>query len=136
MPLASTSLAIPGVPPGTYFLRVRARNIAGTSAPSNEATVVVTAEPPGPPVNLTGSAVGSSVTLQWQPPASGGTPTGYTLIAGTAPGLANVAVLPLGPATGISANGVPGGTYHLRVIATNAAGQSAPSNEIVLVVSP
>lgn len=136
VPVTATSLAVSGVPPGTYFVRMRAVNSAGTSAPSNEVTVVVAVQPPpGPPANLMGSAVGSNVTLQWQAPTSGGTPTGYTLIAGSAPGLADVIVLPLGSAMGISATNVPAGTYHVRVIATNAAGQSAPSNEVVLVVS-
>lgn len=37
----ATQVAIPGVPPGVYFVRVRARNDLGTSAPSAEVRVVV-----------------------------------------------------------------------------------------------
>jgi len=37
----ATTLAAPGVAAGTYFLRIRARNACGTSAPSNEAVAVV-----------------------------------------------------------------------------------------------
>jgi hypothetical protein len=36
-----TSLTVPGVPAGTYYVRVRAGNHTGLSAPSNEAIVVV-----------------------------------------------------------------------------------------------
>lgn len=36
-----TSLAIPGVPAGTYYVRVRATNSAGTGPPGSEARVVV-----------------------------------------------------------------------------------------------
>ncbi|MFN7979706.1 MAG: hypothetical protein U0P30_16350 [Vicinamibacterales bacterium] len=41
MPLAATSVSFPNVPQGTYYLRVEAVNALGTSAPSNEVTVVV-----------------------------------------------------------------------------------------------
>ena len=37
----STTLSASDVPRGTYFVRVRARNGCGTSAPSNEITVTV-----------------------------------------------------------------------------------------------
>ena len=36
-----TSLTVGGVPPGTYFVRVRAANVTGDSAPSNEVVVTV-----------------------------------------------------------------------------------------------
>lgn len=39
--LAGTSLTIPGVPAGTYYLRLTATNAAGTSAPSAEVTLTV-----------------------------------------------------------------------------------------------
>jgi predicted phage tail protein len=35
------SFSTAGVPPGTYFVRVRAFNAGGQGPPSNEATVVV-----------------------------------------------------------------------------------------------
>ena len=37
----NTGLVVPGVGPGTYFVRVRARNVCGLSGPSNETTVLV-----------------------------------------------------------------------------------------------
>lgn len=136
LPLAATSLTISGVPPGRYFLRVRAQNQAGVSAPSSEVPLLV-APPvvPGPPINLAGFVGGGrTVSLQWQPPSSGGTPTTYTLLVGSGPGLTNVAVIPLGATMAISASGAPVGTYYIRVIASNSAGQSLPSNEITLTV--
>jgi hypothetical protein len=38
---AATSFSASGVPAGTYYVRVRAQNAAGTSLPSNEAAIVV-----------------------------------------------------------------------------------------------
>lgn len=37
----TNTLTVPNVPPGSYHVRVRARNSIGTSEPSNEVTVVV-----------------------------------------------------------------------------------------------
>ena len=40
-PVGDMSVAVPGVPAGAYFVRVRAVNAAGTSEPSNEIVVNV-----------------------------------------------------------------------------------------------
>ena len=61
------------VPAGTYFVRLRARNSAGTSGPSNEVTIIVGGGGgPGPcnsapnaPTNLNFSVNGSNVQT-WQ----------------------------------------------------------------------
>lgn len=41
VPLSGTGITIPGVPAGTYYLRLTATNGSGTSAPSNEIAVTV-----------------------------------------------------------------------------------------------
>jgi hypothetical protein len=124
-----------GVPNGTFYVRVRATNASGTSAPSNEATLIVGPVPPGPPGSLAANATGSTVSLTWAHPTTGGTPTTYVIEAGGASGQANLANFATSStATAFSASGVPSGTYYLRVRARNAAGTSAPSNEATLVV--
>ena len=52
--------------------------------------------PPGAPTGLTASAFGSWVTLSWTAPNSGSTPTSYTILAGSAPGLSDLANLSTG----------------------------------------
>jgi len=94
-----------------------------------------TTSPPGPPTGLTATAVGSTVTLTWGAPATGGAPTAYIIEAGSAPGLANLANFSTGnTATTFSASGVGAGSYYVRVRATNSAGTSAPSADALLVV--
>jgi len=89
------------------------------------------ASAPGAPTNLTSGVAGSSVTLNWTAPSEGPV-NGYQVEAGSAPGLANLAVVGAsGTAFGASA---PAGTYYVRVRARNAAGLGAPSNEVVVVV--
>ncbi len=38
---AATTFTVGGIPPGTYFVRVKSRNLCGTSAASNEFTLIV-----------------------------------------------------------------------------------------------
>jgi hypothetical protein len=131
----ATSTSVGGVPAGTYYVRVRAANALGTSGPSPEASVTVGGcAPPGPPATYTATANDMAVLLQWT--AGSGVVQGYQLEAGTAPGLANLVVLPL-PATPLAfgAN-VPYGRYYTRLRATNVCGASAPSIERILDVTP
>ena len=138
----TTGVTATDVGAGTYYVRVRARNAAGTSAPSNEVELVVggggagpCSSAPGAPLQLTWSANGSTVTLNWNAPRGSNPPTSYILEAGSASGSANLALADLGStATEFVAGGVGPGTYYVRVRATNPCGQSAASNEAVVVV--
>ncbi len=140
---AAPSYTATEVGPGTYFVRVRAANAQGTSAPSNEVAFAIgtgsvppsTDGPPGPPLGLAASASGSTLSLLWNPPALGGSPSSYVIQAGSGTGLSDLASFSTGStATSLTAGGVPAGTYFLRVRAANDSGVSAPSNEAVIVV--
>jgi glucose/arabinose dehydrogenase len=135
---AATIRPVSGVAIGTYFVRVRSTNGAGTSAPSNEAIVPVGPLPPlvpGAPSSLTSAVLGSSVTLSWTAPATGGLPITYVVEAGTGPGLADLANFStLSTETAFTAGGVGTGSYYVRVRAANGTGTSGPSNEVVAVV--
>ena len=137
---ASTTLSAAGVAPGIYYVRVRARNALGISAPSNEIQVVVGAIGPGPicpgaPRSLTGAGAIGTVTLSWQPPLSG-TVQSYIIEAGTAPGATNIGTLNNGLSTTFFRAGVPAGVYYIRVRAVGpGCAPSAASNEVAVTVS-
>lgn len=137
LPVAGTALTVPGVPNGTYFVRVRGVNRAGVGPSSEEVSFTVGGPPPelpGAPSGLVAAVTGSSVSLAWSPPVSGGDPAGYMLFAGSAPGLGNLAAIAIGNTPAFATSGVPPGRYYVRVIATNAAGSSGPSNEVTVDV--
>lgn len=131
---STAALTITNVPPGTYFFRVRARNASGTSAASNEIVIAIPADcltAPGAPSGLVAGIDGATVTLSWQPPSGACPATAYTIEAGSAPGLANLANFSTGTtATTFTATSVPSGTYYVRVKATSAGGSSGASNEV------
>ncbi|MBZ5555730.1 MAG: hypothetical protein LAO77_00500 [Acidobacteriia bacterium] len=90
---------------------------------------------PGAPSSLSATSTGSSVSLAWNAPASGSSPSEYVIEAGSATGLADLANFGTGNAsTTFSASGVGAGRYYVRVRSSNAAGRSAASNEALLVV--
>ena len=135
---AVTSFGI-NAPNGTFILSLRGTNAFGTGPESTPVTVTLPAAAPvpGAPVGFAVSAVGTTATFTWNAPASGGTPTGYTLLAGLTPGFTSpFASLPL-PASPRSAvvPGVPPGVYYVRLVATNAGGAGAASNEVTLTVA-
>lgn len=123
---------------GTWYLRIR--SLAPNGAPgmaSETRSVTLGPAPPAPPgvPTLSMAQVSANpVTLRWSAGA-GGTPTSYTLYAGTSPGASNLAVAPMGLATSITAVAPLGTPIYVRVVATNAAG-SATSNEVAFSVAP
>jgi hypothetical protein len=121
-----------------FYIRVRSTSSQfGTSAPSNEITVIVgnPTQPPGPPTGLAASVANSSVTLTWNAPATGGQVTTYIIQAGSSPGESNLANFSTGStATSFFATGVGTGAYFVRVRGSNAGGTGAPSNEVLLLV--
>lgn len=87
---------------------------------------------PGAPQNFGFSVNGALVALQWGAPNAGGAPASYIIEAGSAPGLSNLAVAPVGGnAAQVQA---PAGTYFVRIKARNACGMSGASNEQVIRV--
>ena len=138
LPVSDTSLVLNGVPNGVYYVHVRAVNLDGTSGASNEVVVSVPsggscASPPNAPTNLTANVAGSLVTLAWAAPVGGCAPTAYSVQAGSAPGLSNLAILNVGAATSLSVS-APTGTYYVRVVALNAYGGSVGSAEVIVNV--
>lgn len=139
LPVSGTSLIVNQVPVGVYYVRVRAVNIDGTSDASNEVIASVPSgpggctTPPNAPTNLTSTVAGSLVTLSWTAPVGGCSPSAYVVQAGSAPGLSDLAILNVGPATALSV-AAPAGRYYVRVVALNAFGGSVGSVEIVVNV--
>lgn len=128
----TTSVSFPDIPPGRYYVRLRARNSAGVSAPSNEAVVDVGGcTLPPPPQNLRFSKQGFDVALFWDGvPVPGAV---YVIEAGSAPGAANLVNQSVGVATAVSAR-VAAGSYFVRVRAATGCGVGAASAEMAIPV--
>ncbi|MEM0448291.1 MAG: fibronectin type III domain-containing protein [Methanomassiliicoccales archaeon] len=115
----------------TYYFRVSAYNVVGEGLKSNE----VAAAPdvvPGAPIALVAKEGVRQITLTWSPPEpNGGSPIlGYRILRGLAPGeeklLTNVSVTTKYEDVGLTNNV----TYYYKVVAYNAVGDGAESNEI------
>ena len=122
------------VPLGAYWVRVRAGNAWGWSAPSADVPLVVdgTTGVPLSPSDLAATVAETAVSLSWAPPPSGTLPTAYVVEAGLHPdALHPVATA---PTTTVTAAVVPRGTYYVRVRAVTPAGAGAPTATIVVVV--
>jgi hypothetical protein len=127
-----TSFNLPGAPNGIFVIRVVAATAAGDLA-SNEITLRIPA-PPAAPTGLVVARNGTGLVALWTPGSGGGAPSGYRLHAASSPGGAPLATLSSAiPSWGIG-GGVPANTYHFRAVAFNAVGESAPSNEVTVVM--
>jgi len=124
----STTFTTPVSVIGPAFIRVRAQ---GSAEVSNEIVAGCVAPPP-PPTALTSTIAGTNLTLAWSPPLDA--VTSYVFSAGTASGLSDAASTTL-PASLTSISGtVSGGTFFVRVQATNACGTSGPSGEVFMTM--
>ncbi len=130
-PTTSTSLAVGGVPTGQYFVRVRARNAVGTSAPTSDVIVSVGCTPPAPPSTFTAVVTGNSVAVTWA--VAAGT-TSTVIDAGYAAGATALSTPFAAPAGSVAVPNVPRGTYYLRARALNACGTSSASVERTVVI--
>lgn len=135
------SIVLSAVPPGVYYVRVRAGNAEGMSTASNETIVSVPGgggactAAPNAPTSLTAAVSGSGVTLTWLPSATGCAATAYVVQAGSAAGASDLAIFNVGNTTRLSVS-APSGIYFVRVVAVNAHGGSVPSNELTVTVGP
>ena len=127
---ASPGFTDTGLPASTaFFYVVQARNDAGTSGNSNEATAITQAtagSAPGVPAGLTATATGTTIAISW---TAGTDATGYVVSRASA---AAGPYTPLATPTGttLTDSGLSAGTtYYYKVHATNAAGASADSPE-------
>ena len=127
----ATGIAVPGVPTGQYFVRVRSTNAVGTSAATSDLTINVGCTPPVAPATFTASASNRTVSLNWTL-APGSTRT--IIEAGYAPGATALTIPVSAPTAGVAFPGVPPGTYYVRTRGVNACGQGTASVERTLVV--
>ena len=142
IPLGGTATSFTiDAPPGRYWGRVRAVSAVGVSAPSGELVIDVDATdsscfqtPPQAPLDLTASVSGRTVSLSWLQPTTGPVANTQRVVAGSGPGLDDLAVVGVpGPATNFTTTAPPG-TYFARLVALNTCGASPYSNEVRIVV--
>ena len=129
---AGTSVVVPGVADGAYYVRVSAPTVAGERLVSNQIRVVVgtPCEPPDTPASFAAIVNGTTVHLRWSlagPPAAAvelavGYATGRTDLGPLAVGLAPITVA------------APPGRYFVRARARNACGASPFTSELDVVV--
>ena len=116
----------------TYEYQVAATNATGTSGYSNTAQVDMTGTPPAAPTGLLAEVLSATqVSLSWTNNATN--ETGFTVERCTGAGctaFAGIATLPAGSVTYVDATVAVPNSYSYRVLATNSAGSSLPSNEV------
>jgi len=131
LPIGNQSRYQAAVPPGIYYVRIRAVNALGLGEASPEVVLQYGAGP-GAPGELLEDGAGSTVQFSWRAPGTGDIAASYVIEAGSGPGLADLAVLRVGEATSFVTTAPPG-TYYVRVRGVSANGTAgAASNEVIV----
>ena len=132
-PVGTQTSVSASVASGTYFARIRARTPGDSSVVSNE--VWFTVGPgschvlPQTPREPSGSVADGVATLQWK---HAGGATSFIVQAGSAAGRSDLYNGDVGNTRSVSANVPAGIPIYARVIAVNACGPSAASDEVRL----
>jgi hypothetical protein len=158
---ATGAFEVPGLPAGTYYahsllfgyrneifdgVRCQAQYCSEQERATLGAPIIVTAGGsaigvdfavdndlvPGPPFSPSAVVNGSTVSLSWGPPYTGGAPSGYILEAGAAPGATFVQQFTAN--TRFVVGGVMQGRYFVRVKAVNTNGIGPASEEFLVTV--
>jgi hypothetical protein len=120
-----------GVPNGTYTLRLRAVNAAGSSAQSPGVSLSfpgACSGVPSPPTQFISYRTGRTLYVLWDPPGTGPAPTGYLLsVSGSFVGSFTT------PTRTLSGT-VPPGSYRVSVLAWNTCGFSTATPVQTVVV--
>ena len=136
LPLGNVLTYFVIAPNGRYYVRVKALfGATPGSVASNEIEVVV---PPLPaaPTNVNATVERFTVNLTWNFGFGSATVTEWQVHAGSAPGLSDLAIVPLPSSRRVLTATVAAGTYYVRVVAMNQSGASPPSEEIVVTTGP
>ncbi len=123
-----------GVPPGTYYVRIRAVSAGGVGPASDEVELVVgpgtCAARPEAPTDLEAAVNGGTVTITWNESVTPGV-TAYRIVANPfGAGAFFTTLVPAGTTT-VTAPAPPG-VFVVRVRAVSACGASTASNDVVL----
>jgi hypothetical protein len=125
-PMGTSTAMTMAAPVGvTAYLRVVASNDAG-GATSNEVSFYVPSASSALTLSVQNAAA-NPISLAWS--STNNRAATYTLLAGTAPGGADLGMFPMGHAQSLVANAPVGMPLYVRVAATSAAG-TAVSNEV------
>lgn len=94
-------------------------------------SVAIMESAPGAPILLSVDAGVSSLTVNWEHTATGGSPiTGSNVLRGTTPGGETLLASNVNALTYVDTTPSPGVTYYFKVEDINAIGTSPPSNEL------
>ncbi|MFN7978345.1 MAG: PQQ-binding-like beta-propeller repeat protein [Vicinamibacterales bacterium] len=133
LPVSQTTFTSPA-PPGRYVARLRSLDGAVAGPPSDDVSFAVGAGAVAAPLDATVGVERSRVTFAWTAPSTGA-PEGYVLDVGSAPGLANLASLPIAGASTSLQVTAPPGRYWARLRASQGGALSLPTPELYVAAA-